>query len=268
MRYGLFLPPFGGLAEPSALVAVAGAAERAGWDGVFLWDHVMYRPPADEVADPWIALAAVAAATGRIRIGAMVTPLARRRPQIVARQAVTLDRLSGGRLVLGAGLGLDTSGRELSAFGEELDDRRRAAMLDEALELVTALCSGERVTHRGSHYTADDVRFLPAALQSPRIPVWIAGRYPNRPPMRRAARWDGMFVIDMDEPAQMADLAARIAGLRGGTGGFDLVVARPPAEDPAPWAAAGATWWLTEIDQFTVTADAAMALAEAGPPRG
>lgn len=267
MRYGLFLPPFGELAEPSALVAVAGAAERAGWDGVFLWDHVMYRAPADAAADPWIALAAIAAATERVRIGAMVTPLARRRPQIVARQAVTLDRLSGGRLVLGAGLGLDRSGRELSAFGEELDDRRRAAMLDEALDLVTALCSGERVVHRGEHYTADDVRFLPASVQSPRIPVWIAGRYPNRPPMRRAARWDGMFVIDMDDPAQMADLVDRIADLRGGVEGFDLVVMRPPGDDPAPWAAAGATWWLTDLDPFTVTAAAAMSLAEAGPPR-
>jgi len=267
VRYGLFLPPFGGLAEPSALVAVAGAAERAGWDGVFLWDHVMYRPPADAAADPWIALAAIAAATGRVRIGAMVTPLARRRPQIVARQAVTLDRLSGGRVVLGAGLGLDTSGRELSAFGEELDDRRRAAMLDEALGLVAALCSGERVVHRGEHYTADGVRFQPAPVQSPRIPVWIAGRYPNRPPMRRAARWDGMFVIDVDEPARLADLAGHLATLRGGLEGFDLVVMRPPGGDPGPWAAAGATWWLTDLDPFTVTAEAAMALAEAGPPR-
>lgn len=268
MRYGLFLPPFGELAEPSALVAVAGAAERAGWDGVFLWDHVMYRPPADAAADPWIALAAIAATTERVRIGALVTPLARRRPQIVARQAVTLDRLSGGRLVLGAGLGRDGSGRELSAFGEELDDRRRATMLDEALELITALCRGDRVVHRGAHYTAEDVRFLPTPVQSPRIPVWIAGRYPNRPPMRRAARWDGMFAIDMDLPGQLSALAAELAALRGDVEGFDLVVMRPPDEDPAGWAAAGATWWLTDVGPFDVTAAAAMSLAAAGPPRG
>jgi alkanesulfonate monooxygenase SsuD/methylene tetrahydromethanopterin reductase-like flavin-dependent oxidoreductase (luciferase family) len=267
VRFGLFLPPFGGLAEPSALMTVAAAAERAGWDGVFLWDHVMYRSPADAAADPWIALAAIATATRTVRLGAMVTPLARRRPQIVARQAVTLDRLSGGRLVLGAGLGLDRSGRELSAFGEEADDRRRAAMLDEALGLVTALCSGERVVHRGPHYLADDVRFLPTPVQSPRIPVWIAGRYPNRPPTRRAARWDGMFAIDLDDPAQLTDLAVRLAAMRGGLEGFDLVVMRPPGEDPAPWAAAGATWWLTDVDPFTVTAEGARALAEAGPPR-
>lgn len=267
MRYGLFLPPFGELAEPAVLVAVARAAERSGWDGMFLWDHVMYRPPADAAADPWIALAAIASATERVRIGAMVTPLARRRPWIVARQAVTLDRLSGGRLTLGAGLGLDRSGRELSAFGEELDDRRRAAMLDEALGLIDALCRGGRVLHHGVHYRADDVRFLPTPVQSPRIPVWIAGRHPNRPPMRRAARWDGMFAIDMDEPAQLGELAADLAGLRGGLDGFDLVVMRPAGEDPGEWAAAGATWWLTDVDPFTVTAAQAMHLAEGGPPR-
>ena len=266
MRYGLFLPPFGGLAEPSALVAVAAEAERCGWDGVFLWDHVMYRPPVEAAADPWIAMAAIATATDRVRIGALVTPLARRRPWIVARQAVTLDRLSGGRLVLGAGLGLDRSGRELSAFDEELDDRRRAAMLDEALGLIADLCSGEPVAHRGEHYLAHDVRFLPRPVQQPRIPVWIAGRWPNRPPMRRAARWDGMFAIDMDAPAQLASLAAELAALRGGLDGFDLVVMRPPGEDPRPGGAAGATWWLTDLDPFTVTAEAAMALAAGGPP--
>ena len=130
MRAGLTLPIFDGLADPRLLADLAATAEQAGWDGVFVWDHVVYRSPVRAATDPWIATAAMAARTERVALGPMVTPLARRRPQVVARQAVALDHLSGGRLVLGVGLGLDRSGGELSRFGEELDDRRRAAMLD------------------------------------------------------------------------------------------------------------------------------------------
>ncbi|HKY65400.1 MAG TPA: LLM class flavin-dependent oxidoreductase, partial [Acidimicrobiales bacterium] len=133
MRTGVFLPIFDELADPTTLVRLAVRAEQRGWDGVFLWDHVVYRPPVAAATDPWIALAAIAAATERVQLGPMVTPLARRRPWIVARQAVALDHLSGGRFVLGLGLGLDSSGGELSRFGEQTDDRRRAAMLDEGL---------------------------------------------------------------------------------------------------------------------------------------
>lgn len=120
-RSGLFVPPFGELADPNVLADLAGQAEAGGWDGFFIWDHLQYRDPVREVADPWIALAAIATRTERLRIGALVTPLARRRPQVVARQTTTLDLLSGGRMVFGAALGRDQSGRELSAFGEELD---------------------------------------------------------------------------------------------------------------------------------------------------
>ncbi|MGH9092710.1 MAG: LLM class flavin-dependent oxidoreductase, partial [Acidimicrobiales bacterium] len=197
MRHGLFFPPFGELAEPARVVEVAVAAEEAGWDGVFLWDH-MIRPAGQpqELADVWIVMAAVAAATRRIRFGPMVTPLARRRPQKVAREAVTLDRLSQGRLVLGVGLGVD-SGGELGRFGEEVDERARAARLDEALDLVLDLWSGRRVDHHGPCFTADDVRFLPTPVQSPRIPVWAAARgEPLRAgPLRRAARLDGIFPV-------------------------------------------------------------------------
>src|SRR5512145_701631 len=156
MRRGIFLPIFDDLADPATLARLAARAEDRGWDGVFLWDHVLYRAPVAAVTDPWIALAAMAGATGRIELGPMVTPLARRRPWVVARQAVALDHLAGGRFVLGLGLGLDSSGGELSRFGEETDDRRRAAMLDEGLDVLAGLLSGERVDHRGEHYTVDD----------------------------------------------------------------------------------------------------------------
>src|ERR671917_2564717 len=142
MRRGLFLPIFDELADPATLARLAARAEARGWDGVFVFDHVLYRPPVVAATDPWIALAAMAVATERIELGPMVTPLARRRPWIVARQAVAIDQLSGGRVVLGLGLGLDTSGGELSRFGEEVDDRRRGGLLDEGVGVLARLLSG------------------------------------------------------------------------------------------------------------------------------
>jgi alkanesulfonate monooxygenase SsuD/methylene tetrahydromethanopterin reductase-like flavin-dependent oxidoreductase (luciferase family) len=149
VRSGLWLPLFDDLADPVVVAGLAAEAEEAGWHGVFVWDHLRWRAPVRHVADPWITLAAIAAATDRVRLGPMVTPLARRRPAKVARETATLDRLSGGRLVLGVGLGNDQSGRELSKTGEQLDDRTRAAMLDESLDILTAAWSGETVHHHG-----------------------------------------------------------------------------------------------------------------------
>lgn len=268
MRTGVFLPLFGELADPRTVADLAARAEATGWDGVFVWDHVLYRPPVSDVADPWITLAAIAAATERVRIGPIVTPLARRRPQIVARQCTSLDQLSGGRMVLGAGLGLDSSGGELSRFGEELDDRRRAAMLDEALGLLEALWSGDEVHHAGEHYRADGVRFLPRSVQRPRIPMWLAGRYPNRAPMRRAALFEGAFPIGLDSADQLAEMVEILRTERGAAGleGFDVVVEGGDGSDPAPFAAAGATWWLVAFDAFTVDAATVRGVIDAGPP--
>jgi alkanesulfonate monooxygenase SsuD/methylene tetrahydromethanopterin reductase-like flavin-dependent oxidoreductase (luciferase family) len=266
MRFGLDFPPFGELADPRLLAEIGVVAERAGWDGVFLWDHVVYRAPADAAGDPWIGLAAIAAATTHVVVGPMVTPLPRRRPQIVARQCVALDQLSCGRFVLGAGLGLDRSGRELSAFGEELDDRRRARMLDESLDLITALWSGERVNHRGEHYLADDVRFQPEPIQQPRIPIWLAGRWPYKNPIRRAARFDGLFLIDIDRPDQLREAQSLVAAVRGTIDGFDFVAQGTPDEDPTPWSDAGATWWMTKTP-YDTGPEAVMEAARNGPPR-
>ncbi|MEA2842471.1 MAG: hypothetical protein QOJ69_142, partial [Actinomycetota bacterium] len=237
----------------------------AGWDGVFLWDHVHYRAPTTRATDPWTALAAMAARTQRITLGPMVTPLPRRRPHVVARQVVALDHLSGGRVVLGAGLGLDSSGGELSKFGEETDDRRRGDMLDEALELVEKLLSGERVDHHGTHYTAQDVRFRPAA-DNGTVPIWVAARWPNRRPLRRAARYDGVFVIDL-EPPDLVEALRYIEPLRQTTTPFDVVVHVAPDSVPRPWADAGATWWLAAFDPFTVTPSAVRSVIERRPPR-
>jgi alkanesulfonate monooxygenase SsuD/methylene tetrahydromethanopterin reductase-like flavin-dependent oxidoreductase (luciferase family) len=265
VRHGLFLPIFGELSNPRVTAGLAAEAEKAGFDGVFVWDHVHYRMPATHVADAWITLAAIAATTDHVRLGPLVTPLPRRRPQVVARQATALDQLSGGRAVLGVGAGRD-SARELSAFGEELDDRVRAQMLDEALDVITALWTGEDVHHQGRHYRADGVAFRPTPVQRPRIPVWVAGRWPYRRPLQRAARYDGYFPIDLAAPDQLVDLLGDLHARRAAASPMDVVVEGRPGDDPAPWAAAGATWWLIRFSPFDVDAAVVRRVIAAGPP--
>jgi alkanesulfonate monooxygenase SsuD/methylene tetrahydromethanopterin reductase-like flavin-dependent oxidoreductase (luciferase family) len=180
MRLGLYIPLFDELADPALVARLCAEAEEAGWDGAFVWDQVRWREPVVGVADPQITLAAIASATERMRLGPMVTPLARRRPAKVARETATLDRLSGGRLTLGVGLGSDRFAGEYSITGEEVDDRRRAAMLDEALDILEAAWSGELVRHRGEHYTVDAMRFLPRPMQRPGTRSGLRGSTASR----------------------------------------------------------------------------------------
>lgn len=230
-KRGLFLAPFDELSEPRVLVELAVAAEERGWDGVFLWDHIVYRPPVRALADPWVALSAIASHTSGIRLGPLVTPLPRRRVQKVARETVSLDRLSNGRLTFGVGIGGDHSG-ELSRFGEVLAPRDRATLLDDGLKRLTAFWDGE---------------FEPRPVQSPRIPVWVAAEWPHRRPVRRALRWDGLFPIRLPGPEALAELAEEI---RSGeeeapAESFDLVVEVDQGKAVGPWVEAGATWVLT-----------------------
>jgi alkanesulfonate monooxygenase SsuD/methylene tetrahydromethanopterin reductase-like flavin-dependent oxidoreductase (luciferase family) len=270
MRSGLFLPLFGELADPALVARLASAAEEAGWHGVFVWDHVRWREPVADVADPWITLAAIATATERVRIGPMVTPLARRRPVKIARETATLDRLSGGRLTLGVGLGNDQAGRELSITGEETDDKRRARMLDESLQILAAAWSGEPVHHRGDHYTVDGMRFLPRPVQRPGIPVWVGGFYGRPAPLRRAARYQGFVAVNLEHPDQLAETAAELTALRHaagttGTQPYDIIVALEPGCDPAPYAAAGATWCLVGVGADAARADLVRTIIRDGP---
>jgi alkanesulfonate monooxygenase SsuD/methylene tetrahydromethanopterin reductase-like flavin-dependent oxidoreductase (luciferase family) len=270
MRSGLFLPLFDELADPAMVARLSAEAEEAGWHGVFVWDQVRWEEPVAGVADPQITLAAIATATERIRFGPMVTPLARRRPVKVARETATLDRLSGGRLTLGVGLGSDRFAREFSITGEELDDRRRARMLDESLEILTSAWSGAPVHHQGEHYTVTGMRFLPRPVQRPGVPVWVAGYHGNSKPLRRAARHQGVFPLGIDHPDQLADVVAEVTALRMAAGTdaaqpYDVVVALPPGSDPAPYAAVGATWWLVELPWVPVSVDQVRGVIRDGP---
>ncbi len=249
VRRGVYVAPFDELMEPRLLAQLAQEAERNGWDGFFLWDHLSYRPPVRAVADPWVALASIAYATERIRLGPLVTPLSRRRIHKLARETVTLDHLSAGRLVLGVGLGSSGSG-EIERFGEVADPRERARLLDDGLRVLTEYWSGG---------------LEPPPVQKPRIPIWVAGRWPSRRPVHRAAQWDGMFPIELPDPDALATLAAEIRGVRPDDAGeFDLVAEIPPGGDPSQWGAAGATWVLTSFDSQPREAEVRAAI-DAGP---
>ncbi|HEY3191131.1 MAG TPA: LLM class flavin-dependent oxidoreductase [Solirubrobacteraceae bacterium] len=276
MRYGLSLPA-AGACDARALGDLAALAEASGWDGVMLEDYLVYQGRQElGTHDPWICLAAMALRTERIRLGMEVVALTRRRPWQVAREAVTLDHLSNGRLILGVGIG-DTSGPDFAAFGEETDAPRRAAMLDEALEVLVGLWSGEPFSYRGQHYAVDEVTFLPRPLQRPRIPIWVGGEYPLAGPTRRAARWDGSCLYKLRAgpwtPDDVRALRALVERDRPGAS-FDVALGGDKRGDD--WAAerarigalaeAGATWWVEYVPPAEL---AAMREAVArGPLRG
>lgn len=277
MKYGLALPTGGDCADPRFLVELAVRAEAAGWNGVFLEDYVVFQGDSRApTCDTWTALAAIAVKTERVRLGTSVTPLPRRRPWNVAREAAAVDQLSGGRVVLGAGLGDvgDHVVRDASftAFGEELSARRRAEMLDEGLEIIAGLWSGEPFTFHGRHYTVEEVTFLPRPVQEPRIPIWIGGGYPNRGPTRRAARWDGSKMYG----ARQHDLAPDdVRALRASAGNrpYDVMLGGRARSDDVEadrdWirgvADAGATWWSEYVP--VDDPDAMRAAVERGPLR-
>ena len=235
-----------------------------------------------EVADPWVLLTVVAMATGRIRFGPLVTAVARRRPGMLARQTTSLDRLAGGRLVFGAGLGF-TLEAEFGTWGEPVQPRAVAQRLDEGLAVQDGLWSGERVDFHGEQLTAANVTFRPTPVQRPRPPVWTGCNWPNRLPLRRAARWDGVvpMVFNPEDgswkptAAVVAEIVAAVGEQRAGTDPFDVVITgRTRPDQPAaaretvePIATAGATWWLEGFRPQAGEHDAALRRIEAGPPR-
>lgn len=267
MRYGVYLPNFGPFSDARVLADYAHDAENAGWDGFFIWDHIAPYPGWDErMVDPWVALTAVTLSTSHIQLGTTVTPLPRRRPWKVARETASLDRLSGGRLILGVGIG--GGDREWGDLGEETDLRVRGAMLDEALDVVTGLWSGERFSYSGQYYHLHEQRFLPVPVQQPRIPIWVGGFYPHKAPLRRAAQWDGAYFLYSGGPQETDEIKAAVISLRDQRGDnpapFEIVyLGRPtPGANPAEaaqivreYADLGVTYWLENTLPFVFGGD-------------
>jgi probable F420-dependent oxidoreductase len=274
MRYGLVTSNLDDHADPRLAIRLARAAEEAGWEAFFLWDHLGFAWGTPS-SDPWISLSAVAVSTTRLKLGTAITPLARRRPHVLANALGSLDLLSGGRMIFGAGLGGMTE--EFIAFGEPDAAKERAAMLDEGLTVLNRLWSGEMVTHHGPHYEVDNVSLAPLPLQRPRIPIWIGGESP--PALRRAARWDGWLapttspdgtpIMDKD-PDRIAEMVAEIRRHRTTDTPFAVAVdGYSDPDDPAlphAYEAAGATWWLESIHGMRGSLDEMIARVEAGPP--
>lgn len=262
MRFALSLPNAG---PPGRLIDIAVAAESSGWDGVFLWDHLqLFRTMRLELHDPWVLLGAIARTTESVRLGTLITPISRRRIHKFAKEVVTLDHLSHGRVTVGIGLGFPDD--EFAAFGEPAELSRRAAFTDEALPVLVALWSGEPVNHAGPFLTVD-AHFRPATVQTPHPPVWVACLGKSRGAMRRALRWNGIAPLSPEgQPLDAESLADIVTSLDQLPTGFDVVAAwgSEPAE---AYEEAGATWlvesrwpegnWLDELQQR----------AESGPLR-
>ena len=284
MRYAVNVPNFEDYGDARTVAGLAADAEAAGWDGFFVWDHLAFvKAWRLRIADPWVLLTAVALATERLRLGPMVTPLPRRRPWKLARETVTLDRLSGGRLVLGVGLG-EPPEDEYGSFGEPTDPVVRAAMLDEGLEVLTRLWSGETVSFQGRHYRVDQVAFRPTPVQRPRLPIWVAGAWPRPGPLRRAARFDGSCPLKVDatgelatlEPDELRQLLAVVRRHRADPAApFDVLLGGTTPPDPAaaramlePLAEAGMTWWQETVDPRQTDLATFRRRVRQGPPGG
>lgn len=278
MQYGLDVPTTGAYADPNVLAQLAAEAEAAGWDGFFIWDVLFNQhEPSTPSVDPWIALTAIALGTTRIKIGLMVTPLARHRPWMVARQLANLDQLSQGRMVCTVGIG--HSATDFAAVGEGSDPLQRAQLLDESLEIINGLWTQDHYSFRGTYYQLQDVTLYPKPLQSPRIPIWVAGGWPRQAPFRRAARWDGVSFKSVAHEQQrwltLNEFRAGVAFVqqqRTQVGPFEVLMSGELPEQPTEalaqieaFAAAGATWWVEE--GFGWSLDEFRGRIMQGPPR-
>jgi alkanesulfonate monooxygenase SsuD/methylene tetrahydromethanopterin reductase-like flavin-dependent oxidoreductase (luciferase family) len=268
MRYGFIV----NAGDPRQMAELAAEAEAAGWDGVFFYDGIAIGKA--EMYDPWVVLAAMAMRTERVRLGLILTPPSRRRPWKLARETMTIDRLSGGRLVLPVGLGaLDDAG--FGNVGEATDPRIRAELMDESLAILDGLWSGEPFAFEGRHYRFGKMAFRPVPVQRPRIPIWVVAIWGKERTMRRALRWDGILsqTDQVDEVRAMAEYVRRERPAELAERPFDIAVqgslttgTAETAEAVRRFADAGATWWIG-ADWERGTAASLRKDAAAGPPR-
>ncbi len=271
MRYGFIVPK----GDPRTVADLACEAEEAGWDGIFYWDGICVGEM--ETYDPWVVMAAMAMRTERVRLGAILTPPARRRPWKLARETATLDHLSGGRLVLPVGLGAVDDGG-FGKVGEPTDRKTRAELLDESLEILTGLWSGEPFSYDGEHYRLEEMTFLPPPVQRPRVPIWVVGAWPSKKSMSRALRYDGLLAYTTRgevTPEDIREMRAYVEENRGVGTAFDIVwEGQTPGDDPGraaevvrPFAGAGATWWIESTWLPPNEPEDLRRRIEAGPPR-
>ncbi|MEX2143535.1 MAG: TIGR03619 family F420-dependent LLM class oxidoreductase [Anaerolineales bacterium] len=277
MQFGISLPNYGDAITPLLLCEAAKAAEEAGWDGIFLWDHILVsKNQGHNMVDPWVALGAMAAVTERIRLGTTVTPIARRRPWKLARETVTLDHLSGGRLTLSVGLGAPEKA-EFGLLGETTSKRIRAEKLDEGLEILMGLWSGKAFEFHGKHFQLSKVTFKPGPIQKPRIPIWVGGYSSRKAPFRRAARFDGAFPLKSHgeiTAKDLRDIQELIDTQRKSDDPYDLVsmgslLDEPPTSQERKLtylAATWLTWWLESLFQLRSDGNALLTAIRLGPP--
>ena len=277
LRCAVGVPNVGEYGDPRLLVDLACRAESSGWDGLFVWDHLAYGEPGWAVADSYMSVAAIAARTNRIRVGVLIAALARRRPWKFAREMATLDVLSEGRLIVGVGLG--SLGREeFAAFGEDPDPGRRHELIDEGLDIVCGLWSGQPFSYEGRHYRVAESLFLPSPIQQPRPPIWIGGRWPTRRSFRRAARFDGVFPTfegvghtELPTPEQLKAVVEYTQSHRiDQATAFDVVLEGQSAgqdhELVGAYQEVGLTWWIEKLGWFRGPLDYTRSRIERGPP--
>lgn len=278
MKYGLYLPNFGEAISAQAIADLASEAESAGWNGFFLWDHILYsKTQTSPMVDPWIALTAAATQTKELRLGTTVTPLARRRPWVLARTTATLDQLSNGRVIISVGLG-EPAKVEFSMFGEQADPKIRAEKLDESLDILNGLWKGEPFSYKGKHYQISKMTFQPPVIQKPRIPIWVGGFWPNKAPFRRAALWDGVIPLKKTggmEPDDVCGILQFINTYREIETPFDFVIIGNQQKVRAglkgiqkinAYNQAGATWWLESLYTSRNSMPKLMEKIRQGPP--
>ena len=279
LRFGLYVPNFGKSAEPSVISEMAVEAEKAGWDGFFLWDHLVESNLRVPLYDSFTLLAAMAVKTKRIRIGTTVTPLPRLKPWIVARQTVSLDHLSNGRLILGVGLGGQES-CDYGRFNEAEDNRALAEKLDESLDIIIGLWSGKQFSYTGKHYSLKPGIFVPPPKQKPRIPIWVAGLWPRKAPFRRAANWDGVIPLRypgrLMKPEDLSKAVAYVKSFRDGKEPFDIasigwttgINRERNSEKVKSFAEAGMNWWLESLYTKRDSPEKMRRRIRLGPPAG
>ncbi|MFX0082714.1 MAG: LLM class flavin-dependent oxidoreductase [Candidatus Hodarchaeota archaeon] len=279
MKFAIYTPNFGKDFSPLNVAKIAMEAEIAGWDGFFLWDHMIFMEGLDvPILDPWITLSAIAMKTKTIKIGPLITPIPRRRPWKLAREILSLDHLSNGRLILGVGLGAPDY--DFESFGEDVDNTIRAKKLDEGLEILLGLLSGDVFNFEGDYYQVKNVKFSPKPVKG-RVPIWVAGMWPNKRPFLRAAQYEGVFPISANWPQQLTPVDVEqilefISHNRKITENYDVIISGETPGDSIeginiirPYIEVGVTWWCENIYgyRFSNSLEKMTERIRQGPPK-